>query len=36
VLEELDLAEFNRLTDQCIKVRDSMTEIQEGTPDRAA
>ena len=37
VLEELNLAQFNRLTDQCIyKVRNQMTEIQEHTPDRAA
>jgi hypothetical protein len=36
VLEELSLAQFNRLTDQCIKVRNQMTEIQEHTPDRAA
>jgi hypothetical protein len=36
VLEELNLAEFNRLTNQCIKVRNQMTEIQERTPDRAA
>jgi hypothetical protein len=36
VLEELSLAQFNRLTDQRIKVRNQMTEIQEHTPDRAA
>jgi hypothetical protein len=36
VLEELNRAQFNRLTDQCIKVRNQMTEIQEHTPDRAA
>ena len=36
VLGELNLAEFNRLTDQCLKVRNQMTEIQERTPDRAA
>jgi hypothetical protein len=36
VLEELNLAQFNRLTDQCIKVRNQMAEIQEHTPDRAA
>ena len=36
VLEELNLTQFNRLTDQCIKVRNQMTEIQEHTPDRAA
>jgi hypothetical protein len=36
VLEELNVAEFNRLIDQCIKVRNQMTDVQERTPDRAA
>jgi hypothetical protein len=36
VLEELCVAEFNRLTDLCNEVRNRMTEAEERTPGRAA